>query len=376
MNGLDMLDVAIGTVFVFLLLSLICTAVNEIIESILKRRAAELERGIGELLSKQGAVDYGNIVAAIYNHPLISSLYKGADYKTAKKNNDLPSYIPTRNFALALLDIVTPVNKETAEKQQHLPPGSTESFSPDLNTNQVTQIAPAIDSALAGNRATTTTTAPVPDSATFKGHTLDTVHNTVDQIKNDTIKRGLLPLIDAAENDVDRLRANIEDWYNSTMDRVSGWYKRRTQWIMIVLGLAVAIIVNADTISIVNSLTHDPAARNSLVAASQEYAKTEAAAVGNKDDGTVETAKTRLDKNLTEIKSLGLPIGWNRSDPRSVPQTDEAWLLKILGWLITATAVSLGAPFWFDVLNKFMVVRSTVKPKEKSKEEGQKDAKK
>lgn len=121
MIALDMLDVAIGTIFVFLLLSLICTAVNEIIESVLKRRASELERGIGEILAKQGAVDYQNIVAAIYNHPLVSSLYKGADYESAKANNDLPSYIPTRNFALALLEIVTPVNRATAAAQ-NLPP--------------------------------------------------------------------------------------------------------------------------------------------------------------------------------------------------------------------------------------------------------------
>ncbi len=45
----------------------------------------------------------------------------------------------------------------------------------------------------------------------------------------------------------------------------------------------------------------------------------------------------------------------------------------IAGWAITAFAVSLGAPFWFDILNKFMVVRSTVKPAEKSPPEASKD---
>ena len=44
------------------------------------------------------------------------------------------------------------------------------------------------------------------------------------------------------------------------------------------------------------------------------------------------------------------------------------WLETLTGWLITTLALSLGAPFWFDTLNKFMVVRSTVKPKEKSKD--------
>ena len=44
-----------------------------------------------------------------------------------------------------------------------------------------------------------------------------------------------------------------------------------------------------------------------------------------------------------------------------------------IGWLITALAVSLGAPFWFDVLNKIIVIRSTVKPAEKSGPEASKD---
>jgi hypothetical protein len=45
----------------------------------------------------------------------------------------------------------------------------------------------------------------------------------------------------------------------------------------------------------------------------------------------------------------------------------------VLGLLITAFAISLGAPFWFDLLNKFMIVRATVKPKEKSPDEASVD---
>ena len=48
--------------------------------------------------------------------------------------------------------------------------------------------------------------------------------------------------------------------------------------------------------------------------------------------------------------------------------------MRILGWLITGFAISFGAPFWFDLLNRMMVVRSTVKPDEKSPEESSKDS--
>ena len=78
-----------------------------------------------------------------------------------------------------------------------------------------------------------------------------------------------------------------------------------------------------------------------------------------------------------EIAGLGLPLGWHsETDPRlswNDRKLTEHVQDHIFGWLLTALAISLGAPFWFDLLNKFIVVRSTVKPKEKSPEEKSKD---
>jgi hypothetical protein len=75
-----------------------------------------------------------------------------------------------------------------------------------------------------------------------------------------------------------------------------------------------------------------------------------------------------IKSNLAELNALGLPIGLHKTD------LDPPMVLRHLpGWLLTALAVSLGAPFWFDLLNKFMVVRSTVKPDEKSGQEASKD---
>jgi hypothetical protein len=84
--------------------------------------------------------------------------------------------------------------------------------------------------------------------------------------------------------------------------------------------------------------------------------------------------------NVQAIQKLSLPIGWLRSGGdkyREWPGSNYfgygGWVYQLywhwLGWLITALAVSLGAPFWFDMLNKLIVVRSTVKPHEKSPEE-------
>ena len=96
-----------------------------------------------------------------------------------------------------------------------------------------------------------------------------------------------------------------------------------------------------------------------------------------------------------ELDTLNLPIGWgsgwglpNRMDESqaavsklakflgtttNVLITTNDVLITILGWLLTALAATMGAPFWFDVLNKIMVIRSTVKPHEKSPEEASED---
>jgi hypothetical protein len=323
MFGSEILDVAIGLIFIYLLLSLICSAINELIEAWLKNRATNLKRGIEEMLNDPNGTDWAK---KIYDHPLIKGLSKKAD---------LPSYIPARNFALALMDVVSPADKSAA----------------------------AISGAA---RATQTTLAAAPQNA--PGNPVQNLRQSVGLIENTEVKQALLTLVDAAGEDAVKARENIEAWFNSVMDRTAGWYKRRVQLIILIIGLLVSGATNADTIAIANSLSHDAAARNSLVAVAQEYAK-------KQPSDNTDAPEQRVRKNLEVINKLGLPIGWDRQDPRTIPPVDHYldWLLKLLGWLLTAVAISLGAPFWFDLLNKFIVVRSTVKPREKSPEERSKD---
>jgi hypothetical protein len=333
MLGLGTLDVAIGLILVYLMLSLVCSAVNEMIELRLKFRSANLHRGITELLGgsaaegstdadeKGGAVD---LVAQLYQHPLVFGLFKGKYHPASK---ELPSYIPARSFALALMDLVS---KGTPDSFS----GARGATAPGASANVAVDQFLAFRSALA-------------------------------EPANQHLQKALLPLVDAAGANMSRVRENIEEWFNGSMDRVSGWYKRRTQKILLLLGIAVTIFINADTIAIVNSLSQDEALRNSLVAVAGEYAKTQPSPAPGQADRVTET--------MDKIKSLGLPVGWDRSDPRKYPSNGAGWLLKVLGWFLTGMAITLGAPFWFDLLNKFMVIRSTVKPHEKSREEGSED---
>jgi hypothetical protein len=303
MFGSEVLDVALGLTFIYLVLSLICSAACEAIESMLKSRSLYLKRGIQELLNDPSG---RALVAEIYSHPLVCSLFAGT-YDPSKKGN-LPSYIPPGNFALALMDIV---GIARTAKDAAGSPG-----------------AEAIRSAIEAYSS-----------------------------KNPAVSQALLTLAHSADFDLTRMRSAIEAWYNSSMDRVSGWFKRRTHWVVLTLGLLIAAGINADTILITNSIATDKSLRESLVAAASEDAKQ---AKG--------TESTNFQTDIQKIREAGLPLGWTSSaaDSHRVPQTWREWLLKIFGLILTAFAISLGGPFWFDLLNQFMVVRSTIKPQEKS----------
>ena len=369
MFGSSLLDVAIGTIFVFLLLSLVCSAIHEIIEAWLKRRASYLERGIREMLGDPTGVGLTN---ALYNHPLISALFQG-QYNPAnisngqyKINSNLPAYIPARNFALALMDVILPAQVVGGVAMPSGVTGATPApADPNVNVNATTPVA------------------PTPPGA--PNNPLTPLRNAVGAAAAGPARTALLALLDAAGDDAAKARENIENWYNSAMDRVAGMYKRRAQWSILLLGLGVAIALNADTVYIVRALSNDATLRSSLVAAAQEYARQPPADAESEPDD-------RLQENLKRIEGLGLPIGWSKAedaDPArktpGVPFRNDvglgdwltAWARLFywhwLGWLLTAAAISQGAPFWFDLLNKIIVIRSTVKPHEKSPEEGSKE---
>lgn len=410
-----LLDVFIGLIVVYLLVSLLASALAELIEAVLKFRAGNLHAAINELLDSQDAA-----VRRLYEHELISSLFIG-DYgsevarKTVtsaapkdagpgkqsttttttstmkpKTSSDLPSYIPASNFSLALMDLI--VNDES--------------------------VTPASRKAItAGSLRTALQAEPSALSA-----------NT---------RVALLSMLDAANNELDTFRAAVEKWFNGVMDRAAGWYKRRTGTLLFAIGFVFAIALNIDTIRIAQRLSVDTALRESLLSGARHLianppagvtpsgsgagngsggnppatsmtsssssaapatvsnpqpagAKTSASAgtppnaegsvstatgappatstpTSSPDDlNTLKTAAAKFNNALGDLENASLPIGWSTADPLD---WNFLLLFHILGWILTGVAVSLGAPFWFDMLNKFVVVRSTVKPAEKSPSE-------
>jgi hypothetical protein len=283
MFGSGVLDVAIGVAFLYLLLSLLCSAITEGIARIFALRSGNLKAGVQNLLNNQTVPVDGkqkDLAQAIYEHPLIKGLYRQGWFDRRIGREGKPSYIPSRTFALALFNVL----------------GGT-------------------------------------------GKTLDELKNQVAGIQSDWIKRSLLPLVSDAKN-LAAARANVEGWFDDAMERVSGWYKRKAQVIILLVALVVSVALNADTLEVTTTLWNDTAIRESVVAAAQQASQQPLS-----DDINV------LKKQLTE---LPLPLGWE-----AIPDSASEWLAKIVGLLVTTLALSFGAPFWFDALNKLIRVRDS-----------------
>ncbi|MEA2571622.1 MAG: hypothetical protein QOI24_3623 [Acidobacteriota bacterium] len=395
MLGLDMLDVAIGVVFVFLLVSLIASAIAEYIENFLKYRASDLEKGILEMLRGDT-----KLLQQVYEHPLILSLYEGKSHAEAKGTNKLPAYIPARSFALAMMDLFMSTDDKSGAA------GATPADAPisqpvagDVKadpSNQIVQNAAKIKNVA---EVIVKKLREVATKAQSDATERLTPEQRLQAMPADVAKV-LVTAIDAAGGDASKVRANIEGWFNSSMDRVSGWYKRRSHKILVGIGLLLAIAFNIDTIAIVQSLWMNKGMRDAAVSAAGAFAKHQAgnlpattttAASPAQPDPTAEAQ--RIQKNIstyaTSLNALKLPIGWEReveswrdaavaagskrTDVNVWCKAIEGSPMHLIGWLITAAAVSMGAPFWFDTLNKIMVIRSTVKPREKSAEEAPKE---
>jgi hypothetical protein len=315
--NLPVLDVAIGISFVFLLLSLICTTVNEMIAGVMKTRASFLDKGITRLL---GGND--ELKKLLYKHPLIQSL---ASSDTAI----CPSYIPANKFVAALLDIV----------------------SGDGNAHN--------------------------DVAALRAG--------ISKLPSEHLRVTLTTLLDRAQNDATEVRHELEKWFNEGMDRVTGWYKKNTQIKSIVLAVVVTVVLNADTFHMASLLWTTPTLRAAVVeqakARAEKARPEENLPVVEYPDPTQPTESKPInvpnDQALTaeEKAQLAELTGWTsdwkslddyQKNPKSGKSLAEIIGNHFLGWIITAIAVSLGAPFWFDTLNRFMNIRNAGRsPEEK-----------
>ncbi len=364
MFGSVVLEVSIGLVLTFLLFSIILTSVREGVESWLKQRSKDLEATIMQLLSQSPEVTtfekrwlsfrsglqaiYAALKSlttrtprvkadtaqttdqktlnAFYNHPLIYSLFPG-EYKakpdgllcklwnsTFGLRRHLPTYIPRDHFVAAVIKL-----KNEADA--------------------------------------------LPDEA------IATINNVVASASAWGLSE----------------RQVLEKWFDGTMERMSGQFKRKTQRWLFVIGFAIASAANINPILIGNQLAHDSTLRADIAALAPDLQKKLCDAA----DACTISNGTSLNGIQQQFAAAKLPIGWcsailpyclnvqhvgwetpldfkfdTLDDKPAKPIPTTLVLTLLTGWLITAFAGMLGAPFWFDILKSVMNIRSSINPDE------------
>lgn len=344
------LEVAVGVIAYFLLMCMIASAIIDLIEARIRKKGRNLLKAVRIACGGGKA-----LASAFYRHPLIDALFEGETAETGVEVEDkgtlaaffhrgwapkgLPSYIPDELFARAFLETLLRCKVEEAGDLGAL-------FSPEKRLWRFP------DEREQGAEASDAATKPGVEPAFFR-QDLDDAYDVV------------RPMVVESAGDAGRTLEALAVYFKKVNDRAAGWYRRWvTRWLFGV-GLVIAVGTNGDTISIVNRLSADPALRRSMLELAEAYSKEPA------KDGGETGEKTKREALLKDIEaSQAISGGWTK-DP--LLHLDDGsgrgsfWgrlLLKILGLGLTACAISLGAPFWFHLLQALLKLRGSISGKQ------------
>lgn len=372
----NIIDIAIGISFVFVVLSIIASAVTEAIATVLSLRAVTLRQAIERLLKDR------TMTERLYKHPLIDSLTKDDDSD--------PAYIPSELFARALVDVIAawddakdkvvpPQNWGMLKSIVIIPWRAVKGFFRNLwpRTNAPTEVPEVLVTDLEQLRARFARVQGIDPG----------------------VRAALTALLaDERVKTHDDAIHRIATWFDRTMEGVGGWYKRTVTLLIAVVSMVIAIGLNVDAFVVVDSLSKDAVLRQSVatlvtesikessddvrtieeaVADSKAAARAtpEEAAKAEAERKTGELLRKRVVALKRSLDSLSVPMGWPEGprwfcratdpepcDQRLLPVTFWGWARRLAGWIFTAVAMSLGAPFWFDLLNKFINLRAAAPP--------------
>jgi hypothetical protein len=274
----SLIDVVIGLVVVYFVFSTTCTVVTEWWSRLNSARPRQLQTYVGELV---GDKDWAEKV--LYRHPLIDSLRtERLHLGSGSVERCLPSYIPAKVFALALIDLAF------REEEHHMA----------LNDD-------------------------IPER----------------------LKTTLHALTNCTRNSCQHTQERIERWFTDSMARLTGRYTRYAQTVSLTAAAFITLAFNVDTVWLARTFAVLPA-------------KTQAAvALASKISFQPNQAAGAMDSLAPAFQKLDLPLGWPDGARKQDSLTTYYALGKIVGWLLTISALSLGAPFWFDTLNRLMRLR-------------------
>jgi hypothetical protein len=339
------LDLVILLSFTYFIGSLMLTTINEAIAAMLVLRAKSLKHSLENLIFSQNWTAF--VQKTISKSPHIQSLQSDI--------NKFPSYIPARNFVLTIIE--------------QLP---NESY----NTAMI--------------------------AAAIKGSAIPVEFQNLLLDLWEKAQAKVTPTVTA----ITAFEEELETYYNSAMDRATGWYKRKTRRILLLLGFVLAAVLNIDTITITNKSLKDPKKLSSIVdkiiATLPNINYNDSLLITNNSDTiTIKQTAWVIDttakanpltaipnnatKSINQLKVVynntsDFKMGFNNGD-----DIQQQWLgftgkfsftsihwgtlfLKIFGLFLTAFALQLGSNYWFDTLNKAINIRAAgKKPNEEKK---------
>lgn len=380
MPSSNIIDIAIGVSFVFVVLAVITSAVTEAIATVLSLRAVTLRQAIERLLKDR------TMTEKLYTHPLIDALTKDDDTD--------PAYIPSELFARALVDVIAAWDDT---KDKVVPPER-------LGMLKSIVIIPWRAARGFFRNLWPRTNAPTeaPEVLVTDIEQLRARFARVQGI-DPSVRAALTALLsDERVKTHDDAIHRIATWFDHTMEGVGGWYKRTVTLLIAIVAMVIAVALNVDTFVVVDSLSKDAVLRQSVATLVSESIKDgsndvktiqeaieerkaaanatpEEAAQADKDRKTGELLRKRVVSLKHSLDSLSVPMGWPEGpqwfcrsgnsepcDQRLLPVSFWGWARRLAGWIFTAVAMSLGAPFWFDLLNKFINLRAAAPPPAKA----------
>jgi hypothetical protein len=427
---LTIFNVLLGLCLSWFALSLAALYIQEWLATRFRWRASMLETSIKNLLVDSIIVDQ------FYNHPIIRSLYSG------EKSTQKPSYIPAREFSLALFDIVMSAGTEAALLQRQIYKLKKEIAVVEKQKRE--EVLERINLLLALTRRVITGKenngfgdygeeliktgmkklaadypqlgAQVEDAleetnklilSLKRNGSAEAVNNDVLRIQqglaalgviNPRLKQTLGTLFIGQEDgefrsDVTfvKLQQSVELWFENSMTRVSGGYKRHAQVWSIMIGILLTVLLNVDAFQLTKYFWKEPKMQEALMQTAETYLGTY--------QGDLELSTDQVLVLRQDLFQLGLPFGWFGSpidlvedvfvSPEAgvdiscslvptgplalygirmgnlcyplantpMPSDGLGWVLKIMGLIVTSLATAQGAPFWFEILKKIINVR-------------------
>lgn len=337
MNAL--LEVAISMALVYTLLSILVSYITEAWQRWKKSRGVVLRSSLEKLLNDPFNKNFCEL---LYEHPLIRAQRKNDDHK--------PSYISSALFVTAFTDIL---RREAVRPHIYM---------------------------------TTDGATHVDEPAERDNH--EDLRRGIQSLAYSPLKVQLLSILNESHEEK-ALMNRLALWYDEFQQEVTSRFKAKARIKTMIISLSVAVVMNVDSIALVDQLSRDKEMRALLVSAAEQWIEENPVLPAQRDSITapqvvhdeLEAIKERMDSLENYFGSFGLPIGWSKEECGKNLKPAEGFfgfikqffgiihckfscssfneiVLAVSGWLMTAIALSFGAPFWFDLLNRFVSMRS------------------